>query len=454
MKFAAATILATATADMQFMKASYNLDDATMPIADRFEAFKLRFGKQYTAQENVEALATFKWHDNKIQVWNAKNTGVTLGHNEFSDVTEREFFAMRTTNIALRENELNVETSLLSAPKPAAGAAKDWVADGAVTPVKNQAQCGSCWAFSTTGSLEGAYKLAGNPLTSFSEQFLVDCDKVDQGCNGGLMDNAFKEIQKLGGVPTESSYPYTGRGGTCESQPAVATLTGFTDVPTKSEAGLVAALGKGPVSVAVEADKSVFQSYKSGVIKSALCGTKLDHGVLAVGYGTDAGTDYYKVKNSWGATWGVDGYLMIERGTNTCGIETQPSYPTGVTPAGPTPPGPSPPSPTPTPPGPSPTGQHYGDPLDGPCLSDEMNITVTGLSGAICGAECSLFKACPTDKPSGMVAANPECALQNSGTNKKYCALICTPGALGDASCGDKASCKPISGTGLCTYDS
>jgi C1A family cysteine protease len=161
------------------------------------------------------------------------------------------------------------------------------------------------------------------------------------------MDNAFKEIEKLGGIPTEASYPYVSGAGkkeACETSKAkVATLTGFTDVPTKSETGLVAALDKGPVSVAVEADKSVFQSYKSGVIKSILCGTNLDHGVLAVGYGTDAGTDYYKVKNSWGATWGVEGYLKIERGHNTCGIETQPSYPTGVKPLGPTPPGPTPP---------------------------------------------------------------------------------------------------------------
>lgn len=266
------------------------------------------------------------------------------------------------------------------------------------------------------------------------------------------MDNAFKQIEKLGGIPTEASYPYTGHKGTCKSDPLVATLTGFTDVPTKSETGLVAALDKGPVSVAVEADKSVFQSYKSGVIKSALCGTKLDHGVLAVGYGTSAdGTDYYKVKNSWGPTWGVEGYLQIERGTNTCGIETQPSYPTGVHPAsGPSPPGPTPPGPTPPSPGPAPGG-HYGDPLDGPCLSDELNITVTGVNGAICGAECSIFKACPTDHPG---TAAPECALEDSASNKKYCALLCTPGALGDAACGPKASCKSVSTAGICTYDS
>ena len=316
------------------------------------------------------------------------------------------------------------------------------------------------------------------------------------------MDNAFKEIEKLGGIPTEASYPYVSGAGkkeACETSKAkVATLTGFTDVPTKSETGLVAALDKGPVSVAVEADKSVFQSYKSGVIKSILCGTNLDHGVLAVGYGTDAGTDYYKVKNSWGATWGVEGYLKIERGHNTCGIETQPSYPTGVKPLGPTPPGPTPPSayekqqvfdekvsstvssfisfhsfihsltssrfspspgptppgPTPPPPGPEPAATHYGDPYAGPCMADELNITVTGAGGAFCGASCGLFKKCPEDKPATAVGGTPDCALEDSATDKKYCALMCTP-SLNGPECGTKATCKTVqAGVGICTFDS
>ena len=456
--FALASILATASATQATFANRVDLDDTTVALGARFEAFKLRFSKQYTSAENVEALKVFAFHDQKIQNWNANSTvtGVTLGHNEFSDMTEEEFFGSRTTNIELRANEDNANMALLSAAPVAAGAAKDWVTDGAVTAVKNQARCGSCWAFSTTGSFEGAYQIAGNPLTAFSEQYLLDCDKVDQACNGGLMDNAFKQIESLGGLPTEASYPYLAAKGTCKSTPQVATLTGFTDVPTKSETALVAALAKGPVSVAVEADKSVFQSYKSGVVTSALCGTQLDHGVLAVGYGTDAGTDYYKVKNSWGATWGVAGYLKIERGSNTCGIETQPSYPTGVKKtSGPSPPGPSPPTPTPPTPTPGPpTATHYGDPLDGPCMSDELNITVTGVSGAFCAPSCSIIKACPNDKPAGAVGGNPECALEDSAADKKYCALICTPGAVGDAVCGDKASCKTVTASiGLCTYD-
>jgi len=156
------------------------------------------------------------------------------------------------------------------------------------------------------------------------------------------MDNAFKEIEKLGGIPTEASYPYVSGAGkkeACETSKAkVATLTGFTDVPTKSETGLVAALDKGPVSVAVEADKSVFQSYSKGVIDSKACGKQLDHGILLVGYGTSGKgpkgntLPYWKIKNSWGATWGEEGYVRFVRDKDQCGIaDGPPSYPTGVT---------------------------------------------------------------------------------------------------------------------------
>merc|ERR1712159_490110 len=155
-------------------------------------------------------------------------------------------------NIALRKNELNIERSLLSAPKPAAGASKDWVALGAVTPVKNQGQCGSCWAFSTTGSFEGAYQVATGNLVSFSEQNLVSCDTVDDGCSGGLMDNAFGWIKSNGGLCTEDDYPYTsgsGSSGSCKTSCSkAATLTGWSDVKQGDEDALKSAVEKGPVS--------------------------------------------------------------------------------------------------------------------------------------------------------------------------------------------------------------
>ena len=208
----------------------------------------------------------------------------------------------------------------------------------AVTPIKNQGQCGSCWAFSTTGSLEGAYFLKTGELKSFSEQQLVDCDtKQDQGCNGGLMDNAFDFIKTNKGLCTEESYPYKGVDGTCNKKckdDSKATVKTHTDVAANAKA-LMSAIAKQPVSIAIEADQSSFQFYKSGVFNNAGCGTQLDHGVLAVGYGTLNGTDYWKVKNSWGATWGLNGYILLAKGTtakpiNMCGISQSASYPTGV----------------------------------------------------------------------------------------------------------------------------
>jgi len=175
------------------------------------------------------------------------------------------------------------------------------------------------------------------------------------------MDNAFDWVEK-NGICSEADYPYTSGGGvtgTCKKTcKPIVTITGHTDVPSGDEASLKAAVSKQPVSVAIEADRSAFQLYQGGVLDNSACGTNLDHGVLLVGYGTD-GKDYWKVKNSWGATWGEEGYIRMVRNKNQCGIATQPSYPTGAKAMGPVPPSPSPPSPSPpspTPPGPSPPG--------------------------------------------------------------------------------------------------
>merc|ERR1711976_792021 len=211
--------------------------------------------------------------------------------------------------------------------------AVDWTTKGAVTPVKNQGQCGSCWSFSTTGALEGAWKIAGNPLTSFSEQQFVDCDKVDSGCSGGLMDNGFT-FDKSNALCTEDSYPYKAKGGTCVASSctwglAKGAVTGYKDVSPNSMSAMMSAVAQQPVSIAIEADKSVFQLYKSGVLQST-CGSQLDHGVLLVGYGTEDGTDYWKVKNSWGASWGDAGYVKLLRGkggSGECGLLKQASYP-------------------------------------------------------------------------------------------------------------------------------
>merc|ERR1712226_524612 len=210
----------------------------------------------------------------------------------------------------------------------------DWTTKGAVTPVKNQGQCGSCWSFSTTGSLEGANQIATGKLVSLSEHQFVDCDKVDQGCNGGLMDNAFKYAE-ANALCTEESYAYKGTGGTCKASSctvgiAKGGVTGYKDVAKDDMNALMEAVAQQPVSIAIEADLPTFQLYRSGVL-GGICGAKLDHGVLAVGYGTDAGKDYWKVKNSWGTTFGEAGYIRLLRGKSGAGecglLSGPPSYP-------------------------------------------------------------------------------------------------------------------------------
>lgn len=272
----------------------------------------------------------------------------------------------------------------------------------------------------------------------------MQCDRSgDSGCQGGLMDNAFGWVER-NGLCAEEDYPYTSGGGvrgTCRSPQCtpVVKVSGLVDVPANDEDALKAAVAKQPVSVAIEADKVAFQLYKGGVLDSAKCGQQLDHGVLAVGYGTEGGADYWKVKNSWGASWGEEGYIRLARGKNMCGVAKQASYPTGATGMGPGPsPGPSPPPP----PGPS----HYENPKDG-CRSDEEPVRISGIPGELCSPDCTKA-ACPTDVPSG-VTADPECVLQDTAHHKR-CALVCKR----SSECGAGARChKPQPSIGLCTYD-
>jgi len=210
----------------------------------------------------------------------------------------------------------------------------DWRTKGAVTPIKDQGQCGSCWSFSATGGLEGAHFLAKAALVSLSEQNLVDCSTAEgnEGCNGGLMTSAFDYIKKNKGIDTEASYPYTATGpNACKFKPADigSTITTYTNIASGSESDLVAKITEGPVSVAIDASHSSFQLYTSGVYYEPACSaTALDHGVLAVGYGTDGTKDIYIVKNSWGTSWGNQGYIEMSRNrNNNCGIATMATIP-------------------------------------------------------------------------------------------------------------------------------
>lgn len=291
-------------------------------------------GKKYTREEVILRRAVYAANVAKIEAHNAAGHSWTMSVNKFADMTAEEFKARYASGLRAHEKRSrNVNLDLLHGVSLPASV--DWSQKGAVTPVKNQQQCGSCWAFSTTGSVEGISFIKTGTLPSLSEQQLVDCSGAEgnMGCNGGLMDYAFQYIIDNKGIGSEAAYPYTGQDGTCKTVPAVATITGYTDVPANSDNALMTAIAQQPVSIAVEADQASFQFYSGGVMTAA-CGTNLDHGVLAVGYGTTGGQDYYKVKNSWGADWGSNGYILLGRGTQynggagQCGILMQPSYPT------------------------------------------------------------------------------------------------------------------------------
>jgi len=301
-----------------------------------FGKFMTQYNKKYTHDTFFYRYTVFKANMDKIALANQQKHTYTLGMNEMGDMTHAEFKSTKLGYNRVDRTHLRAKNAC-AIPNKKAPATVNWVTAGAVTPVKNQGQCGSCWSFSTTGAMEGAVFVASKQLQSLSEQQLIDCSTAqgNEGCNGGLMDDAFQYIISNGGLTTEDDYPYTATGpNTCNTNvQLMSTCTGYCDVTSGSETALAAAVALGPVSVAIEADQNCFQFYSGGVLSDPTCGTNLDHGVLAVGYGSDAGTPYWLVKNSWGASWGLAGYVWIAKdtgGVGECGIASEPSYPTGA----------------------------------------------------------------------------------------------------------------------------
>ncbi len=246
-----------------------------------------------------------------------------------SDWTEEEYKSILTYQ---PDEEHYPNDGFVEGQNTAVPNSVNWVTGGAVNAIKNQGHCGSCWAFSSISSMESAHKISSGKLISMSEQQLVDCNTNVHGCSGGNMSSSFTYFETNHPM-TESAYPYTATNGTCKYNASSNTgvkCTGYTKVTGSNVSAMKTALAKTPLSVSIEADKSVFQSYKSGIFNSTACGTSTDHATNVVGWGTASGVEYWLMRNSWGTSWGESGYMRIEivSGEGICGIQLRPLYPT------------------------------------------------------------------------------------------------------------------------------
>jgi cathepsin L len=292
-----------------------------------FNEFKLKFNKQYSPEEEA---ARFKIFADNVKAINEHNKqgSFKLGMNQFTDLTNAEYQSKYLRPIKY-ENKAGVKATGAQIPD-----SLDWRTQGAVTPIKDQGQCGSCWAFSTTGAVEGCVAVTTKVLTSLSESELVDCDKDDFGCDGGDMDVAMSWITSNGGLCKESDYPYHPYQQSCKKSncKSASTIGGHVQVTEGDENALAEACANyGPISVGIDASHYSFQLYRSGVYYESRCSsTDLDHGVLVVGYAASGSTQYWIVKNSWGTSWGQAGYIWMSRNrSNNCGIATYANYGTG-----------------------------------------------------------------------------------------------------------------------------
>ena len=303
----------------------------------QFKKFQGRFNKFYSTIEELETrFDIFRSNLRDIILHNLdRSQNFTMGINQFTDLTSIEFKEQFTGGLKVEVGSYGCNTFTSSAS--GVPISLDWRKKNAVTSVKDQGQCGSCWTFSSTGSSEGAWAIATGQLTDLSEEQLVECATGPQygshGCSGGQMEGAFKYLIQNGQCAL-SSYPYTsgnGKSGSCQSCSKIAHFSSCSDVKPNDQISLKGAVAQQPVAVAIEADTRYFQSYAGGILDSASCGTNLDHGVLIVGYGEENGEKYWILKNSWGTSWGEQGYFRILRTDSTndpgiCGVAMDPSF--------------------------------------------------------------------------------------------------------------------------------
>ena len=313
-----------------FALVASNMDVDTI-MFQQFQKFIKKYHKRYASIN--EYLARFEVFKRNVMAAFTENASYQTGITKFSDLTQQEF---AKTYLNLNYDAMAVANfnPYVVQVKNAAPDAWDWREKGYVSPVKDQGSCGSCWAFSTVGNLEGLYYKEKQTMVTLSEQMLVDCDTYDSGCNGGLMENTFTWLKENGGIMTDTDYPYKGRKGTCQSDETKYVdmqITGYTKLgsgsstwdPVDEDEIKEFLYETGPLAVALNANP--LQTYSSGILDktSSQCPTSgMNHAVTMVGYGHDDSQDkdYWIVKNSWGKNWGEDGYFRIRRGTGCCGI--------------------------------------------------------------------------------------------------------------------------------------